>query len=59
LNQARREHPDAHLLLGLLYARAGLADEAEREMKTLARLNPDSEIVRKLMQSIRAARRKV
>jgi type II secretory pathway pseudopilin PulG len=59
LNQAKREHPEAHLLLGLLYARAGLADEAEREMKTLARLNPDSEIVRKLMQSIRAARRKV
>jgi hypothetical protein len=57
LNQAKRQHSNSHLLLGLLYARAGLVDEAERELQTLARLNPNSELVRKLLQNVRAARR--
>lgn len=57
LNQAKREHPNSHLLLGLLYAKAGLIDEAERELRTLAQLNPDSGLVRKLWQSVRSARR--
>jgi tetratricopeptide (TPR) repeat protein len=57
LNQAKRAQPNSHLLLGLLYAKAGLIDEAERELQTLARLNPNSELARKLWQSVKVTRR--
>ena len=33
IEQARRDAPDDHLLLGLLYSRAGVVDEARRELK--------------------------
>jgi hypothetical protein len=52
LDRTKREHPNSHLLLGLLYAQAGLMDEAERELQTLARLNPNSALARKLFKSV-------
>ena len=48
-----REHPSSHLLLGLVYARVGLLDDAERELSALQKANPDAEIVRRLAASIR------
>lgn len=48
---------DSHLALGVFYARAGLLDEAEREFQSLIKLNPDSELPRKLLQSVRNTRK--
>ena len=56
LAQARRDHGSSHLVLGTLYAQAGLLDEAETEFKALASMNPKSEVVQKLLKTVRAAR---
>jgi hypothetical protein len=54
LAQLKRTRPDSHLILGILYAEAGLLDEAEREFKALATANPRSPAARKLLDSILA-----
>jgi hypothetical protein len=54
--RARRDYASSHLLLGLLYARAGLLDEAEREFRSLQNANPDSDAPRKLAASLSAPR---
>jgi anti-sigma factor RsiW len=58
LMKAKRAYPSSHLTLGLLYADAGLLDEAERELRLLQRTNPGSEIVRSLLSQIQALRRR-
>jgi hypothetical protein len=45
------------LLLGLLYARAGLLAEAEQEFRALQKDNPDSDAPRKLTASVSGPRR--
>jgi hypothetical protein len=55
--RARRDYASSHLLLGLLYARAGLLDEAEREFLALQKANPDSDAPRKLAASVSTPRR--
>lgn len=58
--RARREYAPSHLLLGLLYARAGLLAEAEQEFRALQKANqdpPNSEIARKLLASVSGQRR--
>lgn len=55
--EAQRTHASSHLLLGLLYAQAGLPDEAEREFQVLQKLNPDSKIVAGLLRSAKTIRR--
>jgi hypothetical protein len=57
LAQARRSYGSSHLTLGLLYAKAGLLDEAERELRALEKANPDSTIVGQLLRRVRAMRR--
>ena len=57
LQQARRAYGSSHLLLGLLYARAGLLDEAEREFSALQKANPDSAAARRLLSEVRKLRR--
>ena len=42
---------------GLIYAEAGLLSEAEHEFEELLKANPDSSTARKLLQSVRQARR--
>jgi hypothetical protein len=54
--RARRDY-SSHLLLGLLYARAGLLDEAEHELGALQKNNPDVAVVRRLLANVRALRR--
>jgi hypothetical protein len=49
----RLKRSNSHLALGVFYARAGLRDEAERELQTLVKLNPQSELPRKLLESVR------
>ncbi len=44
----------SHLVRGTMYAQAGLLNEAEQEIRSLVAINPDSQKVRQLLQSIRA-----
>ena len=48
---------DSHLALGVFYARVGLLTEADRELQKLVQLNPQSELSRKLLQSVRNLRK--
>jgi hypothetical protein len=53
----RLKKSKSHLALGVFYARAGLLDEAEREFQSLIKLNPGSELPRKLLQSVHSVRK--
>lgn len=44
----------SHLALGVFYARTGLTSEAESEFQSLIQLNPQSDLARKLLQSVRS-----
>jgi hypothetical protein len=57
VGRARRDYGTSHLLLGLLYARAGLLDEAEQELGALQKDNRDVAIVTRLLENVRALRR--
>ncbi len=57
LAQARRAYASSHVVLGLLYAQAGLVDEAEQEFRALQKANPDSEIARRLLSRVQALQR--
>ncbi len=57
VGSAARAAGSSHLALGVLYARAGLADDAERELASAAREGPESEAARRLLDSVRAWRR--
>jgi predicted anti-sigma-YlaC factor YlaD len=57
IRRARAARPPSRMLLGLLYARAGLLSEAEQELQALLAASPDSTAVRSLLQSVRSARR--
>jgi hypothetical protein len=55
LNHLKKSN--SHLALGVFYARVGLLNEAEREFEGLVGLNPQSELPRKLLQSVRTIRK--
>jgi hypothetical protein len=54
---SRLKKSNSHLALGVFYARVGLLNEAEREFEGLIELNPQSELPRKLRQSVRTVRK--
>jgi hypothetical protein len=54
LEAASRENGGSHLFLGLLYARAGLLADAERELQSLTIANPESPVARKLLNSVKS-----
>jgi Putative zinc-finger len=56
IERARRNYAGSHLVLGVLSAKAGLLDDAEREFAALAQRNPGSTTAQKLLSSIRALR---
>jgi predicted anti-sigma-YlaC factor YlaD len=58
LERARRENPDSHLTLGVLYARAGLLEQAEEEFQALLEANPNSKVAQRLLKSVRAKRKR-
>jgi hypothetical protein len=58
LAKARRAYPSSHLVLGLLYAEAGLLKEAEEELRLVQKANPDSEVARSLLGQVQALRRR-
>jgi anti-sigma factor RsiW len=53
LAKARRAYGSSRLTLGLLYAQAGLLDEAEMEFRALLKANPDSALGRRLLKQVR------
>jgi hypothetical protein len=55
LVQARRA-PPSHFRLGVVCAELGLLDEAQEELEALAKLNPQSGLVRQLLERVRLAR---
>jgi len=57
LAKAKSDSAGSHLTLGVLYARAGLLDDAERELQALLRANPQSALAQKLLRDVRAKRR--
>jgi hypothetical protein len=57
LKRAKSRYPGSHLLLGGIYAQAGLLEDAEREFKALLSANADSAIARKLLQSVQSVGR--
>jgi hypothetical protein len=56
LDRAKRMYADSHLVLGVLYQRAGLLDDAEREFKAVYASNPKSQIARKLLTDVKSLR---
>lgn len=52
IEQARANFASSHLLLGRLYAEAGLLEEAEREFRALQKANPESEVVKRLLSEL-------
>lgn len=53
ISRAKRAYGSSHLTLALLYAKAGLLNEAEQELRLLQKANPQSEIVKKLLRQLR------
>ena len=58
LTKAMQSYRASHLMLGMLYADAGLLTEAEQELRLLQKANPDSEITRNLLAQVQALMRK-
>lgn len=56
IEAAKHRSGNSHLLLGIVYANAGLLDDAEREFQALLNKNPKSDIARKLLNRVRVAR---
>lgn len=52
LEQARRADPSSHLVLGALYAKAGLIKEAKRELRALLVANPESQVAKRILSSL-------
>ena len=56
IDRVRKAHPNQHLTLGVLFAEAGLIDDAVREFEQLAKANPNSELPKKLLKQVRSRR---
>lgn len=56
LSKLKHQKPVSHLMLGLMYARSGLVNDAENEFRTLVRENPDSALAKKLLRTVQAWR---
>ena len=56
LNRAKQMYSGSHLMLGILYAQAGLLSEAQREFEALAAANPDSLTAQKLLRSVKTGK---
>lgn len=57
LERAKRLYAKSHLTLGVLYARAGLLEDAANEFRALLNANPDSIVARNLLRSVTTGRR--
>ena len=57
LERARKLCSGSHVALGVIYAQMGLVDEAEKEIEKLARFNPSSAVVQRLLRSLQTLKR--
>jgi lipopolysaccharide biosynthesis regulator YciM len=57
IDNAKRSYAKSHLIMGIIYADAGLLDNAEREFNMLLKENPQSLLARKLLRSVKSKRR--
>lgn len=55
LARLNRQYKNEHLFLGIMYANAGLVDEATREFQREIAKNPNSKQARKFLHDVRAA----
>jgi hypothetical protein len=55
--RAKRVYAGRHLTMGIVYAEAGLLDEAEREFEALVRANPQSPVAKSLLSDLRSGQR--
>lgn len=53
LERAEKTYANSHLILGTIYAHAGLMEDAKREFRLLVKANPRSPVAQKLLQNIR------
>ncbi len=58
LSAAKKSYPTSHLILGAVYKKAGLLDDAEREFKALLSANPHSPVAQKLLRDVTSLRNK-
>jgi hypothetical protein len=56
LSQLKKSAANSHLAIGLIYAREGLLDDAEREFEALMQSNSKSAVTRKLFNQVKALR---
>ena len=56
IQRAQDSWANSHLIMGILYAKAGLKDAARKELKELQAANPDVRVINKLIKNIDAAR---
>lgn len=54
LERVRKFVPESHLALGILYARAGMRLDAERELEALVRENQQSPLAAKLLNDVQS-----
>lgn len=57
IRRAKSTNGNSHLMMGVVYAEAGLVEEAEREFVELVKANPQSATARKLLASVRGSNR--
>ena len=53
VERMKQTYANSHLALGVMYAEAGLLEEANREFESLARANPESKLVKSLIRSVK------
>jgi lipopolysaccharide biosynthesis regulator YciM len=53
----RKNQPSSHLMLGIVYAEAGLLDESEHKFQRLLAANPESPAARNLLREVKSLRR--
>ena len=51
------QRADSHLTMGVLYAEAGLLDEAEQELRVLVRDNPGAGVAQKLLRQVQSLKK--
>jgi hypothetical protein len=56
IESAKRQAGNSHLLLGTLYANAGLTEDATREFQALVKENPNSELAKKLLRKVQSSK---
>jgi hypothetical protein len=56
LSQFKATYPEAHLALGILYARAGLLQLGENELKQISESHPEYRLAQNLLKSIQQIR---